>query len=224
MKLTVKALICGASLLAFSAGMASAEISQADKTMADRYLEAARNGDATAQFYLAALYSAGVGRAQSDSEAFHWFLQAAQQGHAQAILILSGLYAIGRGTAKNNISAYKWATVAASGARIQETRNGARQLIGVLEGRMSREEVQQAKSEAERWRPMPSQRQNPAEISTPERRDVESAPPARQTTTADDSIRPSRAPEPEKESSGRNSGVDDLLSRMPPGLRKRLGL
>ena len=228
MKRTVTALFCGAALIAWSATISWGEVTSADKDMADRYLAAARNGDATAQFYLGALHSAGVGRSQSDTEAFRWFMQAAEQGHAQAILIVSGLHAIGRGTTKDNVSAYKWASIAVSGARIEETRNGARQLISVLEPRMSRDEIRQAKTEAERWRPAPTQtRQTPSNDVTRDRRSSDPAPATSsqpRQTTADDSTTPSRSAEPEKESTPSGRSVDDLLSRMPAGLRKRLGL
>ena len=50
----------------------------ADRDMADRYDRAARAGDDVAQFYLGTLYAAGVGRTQSDTEAFEWIERAAQ--------------------------------------------------------------------------------------------------------------------------------------------------
>ena len=40
-----------------------------DRDMANRYFQAAQAGDDNAQFYLAALYSAGVGEPRSDAEA-----------------------------------------------------------------------------------------------------------------------------------------------------------
>ncbi len=152
MKRTVLALLCGAALVVSVAAYSYAEDSSADKDMADRYFQAGQAGDATAQFYLGALYSAGVGRSQSDTEAFQWFSRAAENGHAQAMLIISGLYVIGRGTPKDNVSAFTWASIAESEARIDEIRNGARQLLHVLEPRLTRDEIQQANAKAERWR------------------------------------------------------------------------
>jgi TPR repeat protein len=75
--------------------------------MANRYLQAAKSGDDDAQFYLGALYSAGVGWPRSDEEAFRWFSRAADQGHSHAMLITSGLYAIGRGVRKDHVRAYE---------------------------------------------------------------------------------------------------------------------
>src|SRR3984885_12061073 len=93
--------------------------SVSDREMADRYFQAAQSGDNDAEFYLGALYSAGVGRPRSDEEAFRWFSRAAEQGHSHAMLVLSGLYAIGRGTPKDNVNAYKWAYIISVGTRVE---------------------------------------------------------------------------------------------------------
>ena len=95
-------------------------------------LRAAQSGDDEAQFYLGALYSAGVGVPRSDQEAFRW-CRAANQGHSHAMLILAGLYAIGRGVKKNSVEAYKWAYIVNGASKVEEFRNGSRQLMGVLE-------------------------------------------------------------------------------------------
>src|SRR5262249_16972707 len=105
-------------------------------------------GDDRAQFYLGALYSLGVGVNQSDGEAFSWIARAAQQGHSQAMLVLAGMLAIGRGTQKDNVAAYKWAHIVSQGSRIPDLKNGASQLISLLETRMSAAEIAQAKSDA----------------------------------------------------------------------------
>src|SRR5450631_2470540 len=148
MKRVFRAMLCGAALIASSVAYAGDAVS--DKAMADRYSQAALSGDSDAEFYLGALCSAGVGRPRSDEEAFRWFSRAAEHGHSHAMLVLSGLYAIGRGTPKDNASAYKWAYIVQAGTRVDEFRNGARQLIGVLEARMSPAEISQAKADAGR--------------------------------------------------------------------------
>jgi TPR repeat protein len=129
-----------------------------DVQMADRYQRAAERGDPTAQMYIGAILSAGVGRPQSDRDAFVWFSRAAEAGNPQAQLILSGLYAIGRGVQKSNLDAYKWAHIAAAGRNSAEDRNGAQQLMAQLARRMSEGEVANAKSQADRWKPDTSQR------------------------------------------------------------------
>lgn len=125
----------------------------ADVQMADRYQRAADRGDPTAQMYMGAILSAGIGRPQSDRDAFLWFSRAADAGNSQAQLILSGLYAIGRGVQKSNVDAYKWALIASSGGNSAEDRNGAQQLMAQLARRMSDNEVANAKSQADRWKP-----------------------------------------------------------------------
>src|SRR6266581_4281897 len=87
MKRAFLAIFCGAAL--FASSIAYAADTASDKEMADRYSEAAQSGDSDAQFYLAALYSAGVGRSRSDAEAFRWFSRAADQGQSQPALAAS---------------------------------------------------------------------------------------------------------------------------------------
>ena len=123
-----------------------------DRTMAARYEQAAEVGDDDAQFYLGALYSAGVGRPRSDQEAFRWFSRATNQGHAHAMLILAGLYASGRGVTKDNVKAYSWAYIVASASKVDEDRNGARQLMSLLMKRMTSDEIGRAVVSARAWR------------------------------------------------------------------------
>src|SRR5258708_23920401 len=155
MKRALLAIICGAALLASSVAFAADPAS--DRDMADRYAQAAQSGDSDAQFYLGALYSSGVGRQRSDEDAFRWFSRAADQGHSHAMLVLAGLYAIGRGTSNDNLKAYKWAYIVSVGTRVEEFRNGARQLMGVLETRMTPEQINQAKLDAGGWRAVRTQ-------------------------------------------------------------------
>jgi hypothetical protein len=109
-------------------------------------------GDDDAQFYLGALYSAGVGRPRSDQEAFRWFSRATNQGHAHAMLILAGLYASGRGVTKDSVKAYSWAYIVASASKVDEDRNGARQLMSLLMKRMTSDEIGRAVVDARAWR------------------------------------------------------------------------
>jgi TPR repeat protein len=227
MKRAFLAIFCGAALFASSFAYAADSVS--DKEMADRYSQAAQSGDSDAQFYLAALYSAGVGRSRSDAEAFRWFSRAADQGHSHAMLVLSGIYAVGRGVPQDNLTAYKWAYIVSVGTRVEEFRNGSRQLMGVLESRMTREEIDRAKAEAGRWHAVPSQAK-PAVAPAPAdslTRDSPSQPslaaskssPATTTSSAADS---SNSPGP-RISGDKKNDIDALLDRVPSGLRKRFG-
>lgn len=123
-----------------------------DRSMATRYEQSAQAGDDDAQFYLGALYSAGVGRPRSDQEAFRWFSRATDQGHAHAMLIVAGLYASGRGVTKDNVKAYSWAYIVASASKVDEDRNGARQLMSLLLKRMTSDEIGRAVVAARAWR------------------------------------------------------------------------
>ena len=131
MKRLILAILCSVALLALAGGAIADQAF--DQDMASRYLRAAQSGDDEAQFYLGSLYSAGIGVPRSDQEAFRWFSRAANQGHSHAMLILAGLYATGRGVEKNNVEAYKWAYIVNGASRVDEFRNGSRQLMGVLE-------------------------------------------------------------------------------------------
>ena len=228
MKRAFLAIFCGAALFASSIAYAADTVS--DKEMADRYSQAAQSGDSDAQFYLAALYSAGVGRPRSDAEAFRWFSRAADQGHSHAMLVLSGIYAVGRGVPQDNLNAYKWAYIVSVGTRVEEFRNGSRQLMGVLEGRMTREDIDRAKAEAGRWHAVPSQAK-PAVAPAPTdslTRDSQSPPalaaskssPATTTTSSAADSGTSQGP---RISSDKKNDIDALLDRVPSGLRKRFG-
>lgn len=126
--------------------------SAADSDMADRYERAARAGNDTAQFYLGALYEQGVGRPQSDTDAFMWIEQAALRGNAQAMLVTAGLTAIGKGTPKDNVVSYKWAFLVAEGSPAVDLKNGARQLITLLQQRMTADQILNAKTQAYQFR------------------------------------------------------------------------
>jgi len=155
-----------------------ADETPADVQMADRYQQAAERGDAAAQMTLGAIYSAGIGRPQSDVEAFRWFSRAAEAGHPQAQLILSGLFAIGRGTAKNNADAYKWALIASAGRNTGEDRSGAQQLMGQLARRMRDDEIASAKRQADTWKPSAGPATETArEITPPPVREAAAPPP-----------------------------------------------
>ena len=243
MKRAVLALLC-ATLFATSIDAAAADPAF-DRDMASRYMQAAQSGDDDAEFYLGALYSAGIGLPASDSEAFRWFSRAADQGHSHAMLVLAGLYAIGRGTEKDNVKAYKWASIVAAGSRIEEFRNGARQLMGVLEARMAPEEINLAKANATSWHAVPSAGQtrlnpvpptsvNPAPPTTasvpPAVSTVSPPPPPMPQAQTSVAVSPSPAPRASSEPAemrlgkgGKKEEIDNLLDQVPQGLRKRFG-
>jgi Sel1 repeat len=227
MKRAFRAIVFGAALVTSSVAHADAVT---DREMADRYLQAAQSGDTDAQFYLGALYASGVGRQRSDEEAYRWFSRAADQGHSHAMLVLAGMYAIGRGAPKDNFKAYKWAYIVSVGSRVDEFRNGSRQLIGVLDTRMTRDDIDKAKAEAGRWRAVSSQPKAdvkaaaPADTLTRDSTSPPSSPVASRQST--ESSTSSAADTPEPRNSGINikkKDIDAFLDQVPSGLRKRFG-
>ena len=219
-----RALLAIISLALTFVGSAAAD-PVSDRNMASSYLQAALAGDSDAQFYTGALYSAGVGEPRSDEEAFRWFSRAADQGHSHAMLILSGLYAIGRGVQKDNIQAYKWAFIVSSASRIEEFRNGARQLMGLLENKMIPAEINQAKLDAGGYHaaaPSTPNVPSTAQIKllpapTPQ------APPVTAASTPAPPAAPAPAPAKTTKDAAKKDDVGAILDNVPQGLRKRFG-
>ncbi len=228
MKRMLLAIVCSAGLLGAPGGALADPAF--DQDMASRYLRAAQSGDDEAQFYLGALYSAGVGVPRSDQEAFRWISRAANQGHSHAMLIVAGLFAIGRGVEKNSVEAYKWAYIVNGASRVDEFRNGSSQLMSVLEKRMSPDDISRAKSEAGKWRATSTSR--PAPTSSPAADYSRASPVA--SAPAGATPAPTASPsQPSKPSSSDNpmdafsknfskDDVDDFLREMPR-LRKKYG-
>src|SRR5437868_13000438 len=219
--------------------------SASDQQMAKRYEQSAQAGDDDAQFYLGALYSAGVGRPRSDQEAFRWFSRATDQGHSHAMLIVAGLYASGRGITKDNVKAYSWAYIVASASKLDEDRNGARQLRSLLMKKMTSDEIGRAVVAARAWRAVRTA--GAAKASNIERsvEQDQAAPPAPPPAPAIVQPAPAAAAAPVvSQSAPSNVSVSpaspkatssapvqhakrddarDLLDQVPSGLRKRFG-
>jgi hypothetical protein len=246
-KRTAVVLACLAVLIDFRTALATPA---SDRDMANRYEQSAQAGDDDAQFYLGALYSAGVGRARSDDEAYRWFQRAADQGHPHAMLIVAGLYAAGRGVPKDNVKAYSWAHIVASASRIDEYRDGARQLMSLLMKKMTSDEIGHAVVAARAWRarasgavkaanieraidstadqPAPAPAAPPpAPVVVQQPAPVAAPAPAvaqpvqSNVTVLPASPRVAVATPPVK--SAKRDDVRDLMDQVPSGLRKRFG-
>jgi hypothetical protein len=227
MKRALLAIFCCVALLVNATAAVADPAS--DQDMAARYLRAAQSGDDDAQFYLGALYSAGIGVPRSDQEAFRWISRAAEQGHSHAMLILAGLYATGRGAQKDNVQAYKWAYIVGAGSRVDEFRNGAKQLMGVLAPKMTTDDISRATAEAGRWHatitprgPATTSRNTALASTAPV---ATAAPVAMATPPA--AATPAPSPPPARIASDkgdlRNGDVNGILSQVPQGLRRRFG-
>ena len=243
-KHAVVVIACVATLIDFRAALASPA---SDREMATRYEQSAQAGDDDAQFYLGALYSAGVGRARSDGEAFRWFLSAANQGHPHAMLIVAGLYATGRGVTKDNVKAYSWAHIVASASKVDEYRDGARQLMSLLMKKMTSDEIGHAVVAARAWRAarvsgavkasnieraIDSASDQPAPAAPPPVSAVvqtapaaASAPAVVQTAPSNVTALPAtpRVASAPPAKSAKREDVRDLMDQVPSGLRKRFG-
>jgi hypothetical protein len=227
---SLQAIFCCAALLASCCGAAADPAF--DRDMANHYTQVAQSGDDDAEFYLGALYASGVGVQQSDEEAFRWFKRAADQGHSHALLIVSGLYAIGRGVAKDNVKAYEYSYIVSSATKVDEFRNGSRQLMGVLESRMTPEEVNLAKTDASRWHAngRASQVSVPANTglrapTPPQPPQITSNPPPAPAATATAPAPAATPPKPvaKVDDASKKNDIDNLLDQVPQCLRKKFG-
>jgi len=72
------------------------------------FAQAARRGDADAQFSLGVLYFEGKAVPQDLAQSKRWFLAAAQQGHIHAQFNLGNAYMFGRGVAMDPEKAAHW--------------------------------------------------------------------------------------------------------------------
>lgn len=248
MRAVVIAACCLVAPISLSPALADAA---SDRSMATRYEQSAQNGDDDAQFYLGALYSAGVGRPRSDQEAFRWFSRATDQGHAHSMLIVAGLYASGRGVTKDNVKAYTWAYIVASASKVEEDRNGARQLMSLLMKRMTSDDIGSAVVTARAWRAVrtggagkwpsieragdadqPVQAAAPPPPPPPPARDVAQPAPAvvaspvvsqpASSTVTTAPASPRVTSAPQVKNAKKDDGRD-LIDQVPTGLRKRFG-
>lgn len=113
------------------------------------YLEAAKQGNAVAQFNVGVIYGKGGGVVPIDlEEASRWFSRAAQQGLPRAQSALGDMYFRGLGVTRNVVTAYMWQSLAAAQAlplalqRQQEVR-----------AQMSKSEIAEAEKMIRSWKP-----------------------------------------------------------------------
>jgi TPR repeat protein len=79
------------------------------------FKQLANSGDASSQFQLSLLYSAGKGVNADGKQALYWLRQAATRGNVQAQSNLGVAFNMGRGVTQDPIKAYAWLSIAASG-------------------------------------------------------------------------------------------------------------
>jgi hypothetical protein len=114
----------------------------------------AEQGDARAQFLLGLMYAKGQGVPQDPGEAAKWYRLAADRGDAHAQYELAWLYASGDGVAQDDVAAHMWFNLASASLPASDPRRrvaaGNRHAV---EGRMTREQIAEARQRARDWIP-----------------------------------------------------------------------
>lgn len=113
----------------------------------DALRKAAANGYASAQNYLAVMYSKGIGGVEKDEEqALAWHEKAAENQHEGSMFDLGKIYENGDGVKKSAVEAYKWfsLSMAAGYDKALEARDA-------MAERMTEEELAQARKNASDW-------------------------------------------------------------------------
>jgi hypothetical protein len=110
--------------------------------------KAADQGDISAQANLGTMYRKGQGVLQDYTEAAKWYRMAAEQGLASAQYNLGLMYGPGKGVEQDYVQAYMWLNLAAS----QGIKN-ATEVLDFVAGKMTLEQIAQAKKLAREWKP-----------------------------------------------------------------------
>jgi TPR repeat protein len=115
---------------------------------------AAEQGDASAQFGLGVMSEEGRGLPKEPAEAMRWYRLAAERGHAPAQYNLGLWYSKG-GEEHDDVSAHMWLNLAAArfGPTDDRYRAAAIRNRDMVEGRMTAEQVAQARQRARDWTP-----------------------------------------------------------------------
>jgi hypothetical protein len=105
----------------------------------------AEQGHSDAQYNLGVMYFLGQGVIQDDAEKADWFLKAAEQGHVPAQFGLGISYRDGDGVLQDAVIAHMWLNISAANGSV-----GGSGVRGVIEQRMTREQVAEAQALARR--------------------------------------------------------------------------
>ena len=84
------------------------------KSMFQKTLTRAEDGDAKSQWYLGVMYETGTEVSKDYKKATKWFRLAANQGFAPAQFNLALNYDLGHGVLKDYVKAHKWLSLAAT--------------------------------------------------------------------------------------------------------------
>lgn len=92
-------------------------------TYNEKLVEAAENGDATAQYNLGLFYAEGTGVIQDYTKAAEWYTKSAEQGNANAQNNLGVCYAKGTGVIQDYTKAAEWFTKSAEQGNVMGQTN-----------------------------------------------------------------------------------------------------
>ena len=118
-----------------------------------QFKELAAQGDAVAMYYVGILYDRGYGVPVDHSEAAKWFEKGASRGDSLSAYHTGKMYASGQGVQKDPVSAHMWLSLSAAGAPNERDAAYTRRDIRKLERSMTPEQITEAKSRAESWKP-----------------------------------------------------------------------
>lgn len=126
------------------------------KPLRERLLESALQGDAEAQFELGKNYETGrIGLPKDFAQAEHWYRVAAEQGDPYAEASLGLLFHFGKGVRRDPVQALMWYEIAV--ARISPAdRDSVVELRDDILGKMSPEQIEEARRRAGEFRPRPA--------------------------------------------------------------------
>lgn len=88
------------------------------KTYSEQLLDAAKQGDARAQYYMGLVLENGYGVVANASSAVEWYLKAAEQGYDSAQVNLANCYWEGVGITKNENESMRWFKAAAENGNV----------------------------------------------------------------------------------------------------------
>ena len=105
----------------------------------------AEQGNANAQKQLGIMYSLGSGVPRDYAEAAQWLRLAAEQGNAAAQFNLGLMYSLGRGVLQDDVITHMWWNIAGANGD-----GGGSSGRGIIEERMTREQIAEAQALARR--------------------------------------------------------------------------
>jgi TPR repeat protein len=122
-------------------------VAQDDRAALGWFEKAAALGHPEAQYFAGQSYTNGWGIGVDHAWAARWYGKAAEQGLAKAQYMLGVSYATGLGLPRDSVAAHQWLSLAA-----KQNDADAIRLRDALAKKMSRAQIEQASTRAQRWR------------------------------------------------------------------------